>query len=390
MTAPSPLLDRHDAAGAAMLPYGPPDAPVLVPAAFEAVGAEYAAVRTGAALLDEPTRGTLLIAGPDRLSFLNSMVTQDVKALPLWRSARSFWLNRKGRIDADLRLTSLPADATSWISAPAVVADVDVHAAARAAESLSGYLIAEDATVGDATARLHRLSLHGPRSAGVLAETAGASGSPLADLPPAAACVVTIADTHVLVERDDPTGQVGFSLTMPAAAAPEVYAALARAGAAPVGWLAFNTARIEGGTPLYYVDFGPTNLPAESGLLNERVSFKKGCYLGQEIVARMHALGAPKQTLVALRVAPGPTPSASPGDERSQPGTGAEIRVAPDAASPVIGAVTSSTISPRLGSVTIAFAMVKFAHAKPDTDLYVTTPAGPVAAKVQPNLRFLP
>ncbi len=388
MTAPSPLLDRHEAAGAALLPYGPPESPVLVPASYEAVGAEYAAIRTGCALVDCPSRGTLLITGPDRLAFLNSMVTQDVKALPEWRSARTFWLNRKGRIDADLRLTNVPGDAVqtlNWLAGPTIVADVDIHAAARAAASLSAFIIAEDAGVTDATGKLHRLALHGPRAAALLAEVTGAA----LELAPGAAAAVRIADIAVLIERNDPTGEPGFDLTMAVADAAAVYEALRLAGATPVGWHAFNTARIEAGTPMFYLDFGPTNLPAETGLLAERVSFKKGCYLGQEIVARMNSLGAPKQTLVGVRIAPG----ATPGDERAQPTTGAEVRAVADpsgGASPVIGAITSSTISPKLGSSTIAFAMVKNAHAKPDTDLFVTTPAGVLPARVQPNLSFLP
>jgi folate-binding protein YgfZ len=394
MTAPSPLLDRHQAAGADMLPYGPPESSVLVPASFEGVGAEYAAIRTGAALVDGAARGTLLITGPDRLAFLASMVTQDVKALGDWRSAHSFWLNRKGRIDADLRLTSVPsagAGALKWFAGATIVADVDIHAAARAGASLSGYLIAEDAAVTDASARLHRLGLHGPRAGAVLAEVSTpleGSAAPVADLVHSAATGAVIAGAGVLIERDDTAGEPGFELTMAGEDVSGVYDALRRAGATPVGWHAYNTARIEAGTPLYYLDFGPTNLPAESGLLAERVSFKKGCYLGQEIVARMNSLGAPKQTLVALRVARAEGALAS--DERAQPTTGAEVRAAADPASPVIGAVTSSTISPKLGSATIAFAMVKFANAKAETDLFVTTPGGVLPARVQPKLRFLP
>jgi len=417
MTAPSPLLDRHEAAGAALLPYGPPESPVLVPAWFEAVGAEYAAIRTGCALMDAPARGTLLITGPDRLPFLNNMVTQELKGwgvgggLADWRGVHSFWLNRKGRIDADLRLTNVPASAgggataLNWLSGGVIIADVDIHAASRAGGSLAAFIISEDAAVTDATARLHRLTLHGPRAAALVCEIAvpvdgatvdGATALPRAtELTPGAATAARIAGVPILIERDDTAGEVGLELTMPAADALAVYDALRAAGASSVGWHAYNTARIEAGTPLYYVDFGPTNLPGETGVLADRVSFKKGCYLGQEIVARMNALGSPKQTLVALRVARAPhdpdkpAGSATSIDERAQPTTGAEVRAAADPASPVIGAVTSSTISPKLGSASIAFAMVKFAHAKADTDLFVTTPAGVLRARVQPKLSFI-
>ncbi len=69
----------------------------------------------------------------------------------------------------------------------------------------------------------------------------------------------------------------------------------------PIGWLAYNTARIEAGTPIFHVDFGHDSLPGETGLLDHAVSFNKGCYIGQEIVARMKNLGHPKRLLVGLK-----------------------------------------------------------------------------------------
>ena len=146
----------------------------------------------------------------------------------------------------------------------------------------------------------------------------------------------------------------------------------------PIGWLAFNIARIEAGTPLFNIDFGPTNLPHESGILHDRVSFTKGCYLGQEIVARMESLGKPKQTLVGLKMQSDLLPVA-----------GAQVfeRGADDVMGQQIGIVTSSTLSPMLGAAPIAFAMLKTACAAAGAAVLVNAEGEQVKATVE-SLRF--
>ena len=95
-------------------------------------------------------------------------------------------------------------------------------------------------------------------------------------------------------------------------------------------------------------------------MLGDRVSFTKGCYLGQEVVARIHALGHPKQRLVALRLEQTDEPS-------PLPITGTSVHPERDPGGKVIGAITSSTISPMLGAQPIMFAMVRYAHSEPGT-----------------------
>ncbi|MEC9373550.1 MAG: tRNA-modifying protein YgfZ, partial [Planctomycetota bacterium] len=133
----------------------------------------------------------------------------------------------------------------------------------------------------------------------------------------------------------------------------------------PAGWHAFNIARIEAGSPLFYVDFGPGNLPHESGVLKDRVSFTKGCYLGQEVVARMQSLGHPKQLLVGLRIT-------KPIEKDSQqPVTGDRVFASDEAGAEAVGAVTSSTIAPLLSQSAICFAQVKWANATADKPLFI-------------------
>lgn len=399
MPRQSPLLDLHRQAGALLAPYGPAaqsdGAPLLVEA-FGPVPIEYAAIRTHAAAFDQPHRATLIMTGPDRLSFLNRMVTQELDPQGKEPGAgfapmtvrRSFWLNRKGRIDADLRL--LDTGAETYI-------DVDIHAAQRTLEGLGNYIITEDCALLDATDRFHRLALHGPASASRLAEAAG--DGTLAEILPDQVRRATIAGAEVLVDRGDLTGEIGLNLLIPVEHARAVYQRLvgddpARPTVRPIGWHAVNIARIEAGSPLYYVDFGPTSLPHEVGeeVLRDRVSFKKGCYLGQEVVARMQSLGHPKQRLVALRM-PGATGSLLPASgpvstDQAQAITGTPVLPSDAADAQPVGAVTSSCVSPMLGDTPIAFAMVKWANSNPDTDLTLDLGNVRVAARVQPTLKF--
>jgi folate-binding protein YgfZ len=433
----SPLSDFHLRAQALIEPYGPVgDSPAVgVVQTYGHFEAEYAAIRKSAGLIDLPFRATLAVTGADRLEFLNRMLTQELRGAAEWSVRESFWLNRKGRIDADVRVIVLPGR---------VLLDCDVHAAARALAGLNGYIISEDVAIADVTERSHRLALHGPTARAVLARLAD-SAPGLTTLEPGRACEVTLAGHRVVVDRSDQTGEVGLELLVEAgegAAVQAVYSALLEAahehaapehapvgaggplgggeegaagrpnprpGLRPIGWAAFNIARIEAGTPLYLIDFGPDSLPAESGVLDRRVSFTKGCYLGQEIVARMHALGKPKQVVAALRLGD----TAGGGEPDRQPVTGSALYTpesieawraagAPGATAPgpappstpappaPVGAVTSSTFAPMLAQSRIALAMVRFDRSAAGTRLLCDCDGALLPAEVQTGLRFWP
>jgi folate-binding protein YgfZ len=129
----------------------------------------------------------------------------------------------------------------------------------------------------------------------------------------------------------------------------------------PVGWHAFNIARMEAGTPLFGVDFDSENLPAESGVLHDRVSFTKGCYLGQEIVARMHARKQVKQVLTRIRVA-------TTHDEDVNIAAGQAI-LASDGTQ--VGTVTSASPSPMLSLDVLAFGQIKSGSIEPGKALTI-------------------
>ncbi len=357
------------------LPYGPAEADTEticeIVGSYGAFEAEYAAIRQNAALMDCPHRGTLRIRGKDRIPFLNRMVTQELKGTKPGDVRASFWLNRKGRIESDLLLVEC---------GDSMLADVDVHAAERTVESLQTFLFSEDVEIESATAEISRFELHGPSALALLSGTIPAIGR----LAPGTCASGNLDDMTLTVARWDSTGEPGFILFVQRTHAEAMWTrflgqSIGKKRVRAAGWLAYNTARIEAGTPLFNVDFGVTNLPHETGILRERVSFTKGCYLGQEVVARMESLGQPKQVLVGLSFKDDVLPVAE-----SQ-----VFSISPEGMGPQVGVVTSSTISPMLGAKPIAFAMVRTAAAVTDTDVLVNAEGRQVRATIGP-LRTLP
>ena len=368
----------------------PPPAPMEPPeivAGYGLLELEYAAFRRSAAVLDMAHRGTIAVRGADRVDFLNRMVTQELKDIAGGDVRAGFWLNRKGRIEADLLFVHVP-DVDG--APPLTLVDVDIHDAARTVATLHSFLFAEDVQITDESAVWGRLAVHGPEGAALLSN-AGVEDAALEALNHDARCVsCTLAGAAAVLARRDQCGSPGVEIFLPCEAMGRAWDALVsqhdvqeigRRRARPAGWHAYNIARIEAGTPLHHVDFGPDNLPHETGILNARTSFKKGCYPGQEVVARMESLGKPKQRLVALRMTEDALPtSGSPVFERGADG---------EPGNPV-GAITSSTLAPMLGAASVAFAMVRTAHTEPGAVLLVPAEGGRATATVQAGLRFLP
>jgi folate-binding protein YgfZ len=363
------------------VPYALPDrsdpACELV-AAFGEIEPEYAAIRRGAGLLDSPHRGTILVTGSatDRRDFLNRMVTAELKDLAAGMVKPAFWLNRKGRIDADLLIIEL---------GDRMLIDVDIHQAAGAAQSLGAFLFAEEVKIADASARYHHVGVHGPLA---LQTVAIAAHDERFTLENDRCAVVPIDGAQVIAARHDLAGEIGLELIIEVEQVAAVWDYLLAADHVlaqdkrrirPIGWYAFNIARIEAGCPIFNIDFGTTNLPHETGVLHDRVSFTKGCYLGQEVVARMESRGHSKGRLVGLRLSAPLLPTA-----------GAQVFESKDGSmGDEIGRVTSSTLSPMLGAVPVAFAMIKSATAAPGTTVLVNA-EGEQAEAVISGLRFWP
>ncbi len=364
-----PLRDIERRLGASFLPYGPadaaPDDRLEVAASFGEYEAEYAAIRRHVGILHLPPRGILHFTGADRLDFLHRMLTQDLRSRPGGSTVRSFQLNEKGRIVADVIVHH--GDLSTWL-------EVDRFDVEPLRALLEKRLFAEDVQIEDLTAQRVPLALHGPASAALLRAVVdeGDASGPMT--LPGTHHVLPLAGARATVYRWDDAGSPGLRLLVPAERAGAVYEALLSAsgfepGAGPdaelaerrrqslrgrpIGWLAYNTARIEAGSPLFHVDFGTDSLPAETGLLDDTTSFTKGCYLGQEIVTRMKNLGHPRRLLVGL---------AFPTD--ALPVAGTQV-LDPAEKTRVIGAITSSTVSPLRSAKAIALAVMKWGQHEP-------------------------
>ncbi|MSR45104.1 MAG: aminomethyl transferase family protein [Phycisphaerales bacterium] len=347
---------------------------------FDRVETEYSAIRSGVALCDQPQRGTIEVTGSDRIAFLQRMCTQDLKSLSSGQSRRSFWLNRKGRIESDLLICDvgdrLLIDCAGAFAAPTV-------------EALTKFIFSEDVAVSDRSGRDYRIALHGPHALQLL-ESVGANASAVEQLSHPCACLwTTVAGVPCVLVRADLCATVGIECFVARENLVTLWNALlgahdvlhgARRRARPCGWHAFNMARIEGGSPLFEIDFATASLPHETGLLGKRVSFTKGCYLGQEVVARMESLGKPKQIVRAFRMESSALPTS---------GTPVLAVGADGAGGEEIGVVTSSAMSPMLGAACIGFATVRFNASAVGTPIIVRAEGANHRALLQGELAFV-
>jgi len=346
----NPLHGLHEQAEATFLPYG---SDFQIVDTYGEVEAEYAALRKAAALMDAPQRSVVVLTGKDRLAFLNGLVTNDVQKLTPGRGVYAFVLNTKGRIILDVNVLH---------TEEATLLETDSRLAPDLCRHLEKHLFAEDVKILDAGSQLGRLSLLGPQAVALLAvlTEAPADIEMLAD--PLRHIKTALAKITVTVFRNDLCGTPGYELIVPRTHLVYLWQILLEAGSEhspdpvaalrAIGWAAFNTARIEAGTPLYGIDLTEHYLPMETGHWYSRaVSVTKGCYVGQEVVARMHAHHAVARLFVGLRVAGAKLPLA-----------GTDIFEHTHPTNPV-GMITSSCMSPMLGYVPVAMGFVKQACA---------------------------
>ncbi len=348
---PNPLRELHEHPEAEFQPY----AELEIVSTFGEPEAEYAAIRKGCALVDLPQRGILQLTGKDRLPFLNNVLTNQTwdkntkSGMPAGKGVYAYFLNTKGRIVADMNVLER-GDHT--------LIETDVRMVESLRTAWEKFLFTEQVKMSPRVGELHQIALHGPGALTVLRE---ASGESIAELGPLESTQVRLLGGDAVVWRDDPTGAPGYHLLIDASAAPAAWGQLlrqfegvpGRRPLRPAGWAAFNATRIEAGRPLFDIDFGNSAnpdlsvLPAEAGDMNRAVSFTKGCYLGQEIVARMHARGQVARQLSGIRF---------PDD--TLPVAGAPIFESGDSATG-IGMVTSSTVSPLLSGAAICLGYLK-------------------------------
>ncbi|WP_165224274.1 CAF17-like 4Fe-4S cluster assembly/insertion protein YgfZ [Aquisphaera insulae] len=326
----------------------------------------YRAAGQAAAWRDRSDRGRLEIGGPDRAKFLHNLTTNDVKRLPEWRGCEAFVTSPQGKT---LAFVNILATADSFL----LVADragLDL-----AIPHLTKYGVFDDVSLTDRTTSTFELHVAGPFADEILGAASAAVPGPQ-DL---ALVRTELAGHPVLVVRESPTGRPGLTVIGDRAAAAAVLDAL-RAAASPAELLeldaeTFDALRIEAGTPAFGVDLDEKNLPQEAGRDDRAISFIKGCYLGQETVARIDAIGHVNQHLRGLRLDPS-SKIPSRGDILEADGKPA-------------GRVTSAAFSPGWGAP-VALAMVRSAHATAGTSLLLKPFDAPDTTEARAEVLDLP
>ncbi|MCI0370101.1 MAG: aminomethyl transferase family protein [candidate division NC10 bacterium] len=338
---------------------------VRLPEHFGDPAAEYRALREAAGVLDRATAGLLRMTGADRVRFLNGMITNDVKALTPGAGLYAALCSPQGKVLGDLRVLAVEE---------ALLLLCEAACRARVAQTLDRFIIADDAKVTDASGEITVLGCYGPKAAEALARVAG---SPPPELPPHHHAEVRVAGAAVRVVATPFLGVPGFDLFFPVEAATAVARDLLKAtkalGGRAVGHAAFETVRVEAGTPWYGLDFDENNLPQEAGLETTAISFSKGCYIGQETVARIHFRGHVNRRLTGLAV-----------QGEVLPARGSRVLKG----EAEVGRVTSAVRSPARGAP-VALAMLRREAGEPGTSLKVEAAGTRFDAEVIP-LPFAP
>jgi len=295
------------------------------------------ATRRAVGLFDRVDRGLVIVRGSERVRWLDGMVTGDVAALrpgPECSGRYAALLTPKGAIVADLFI---------FVREDEIWLELSAHVVPAVIERLERYIIADDVELLDGCGHYGELALEGPAASTVLEAASGASPS----LQPNALGLVSLADHEIPVAAISESGEPGFRLFVPAAARADVLAALDAAGST-AGMMHAEPAageilRIEAGLPRLASELDDM-LPDEARL-EHAISRDKGCYVGQEIVARVHTRGQVNHLLVGIRFE-GDDPPATLGkletDDRA------------------VGDLTSACRSPEFGPIGLGFVRRKF------------------------------
>ena len=326
---------------------------------------EYAAVREGGAgLIDLSAGGRILVSGSEAVPFLNGLITNDMKTLAVNSWMPAAFPNVQGRLIASVRIIRLQdeqLDETAGSTArrapekasPVYLIDTEPATHERLLKTIERFTLAGDFRVRDITETTALLTVQGRKARTIVQSVLGDA---LNELARDACCEIPRGNYGLTVIRASHTEEDGFDLIVDSDHAAALWSALQDAGARPVGDDALEILRIEAGRPLYGVDMDETNVVTEA--LEETVSYTKGCYVGQEIIARIKYRGH-----VAKKLAGFVFPQAA------EVTAGAVIRSTDNKE---IGRVTSATFSPHLGR-TVALGYLKFDYLAADTPVRVVS-----------------
>ncbi|HEV7924148.1 MAG TPA: aminomethyltransferase family protein [Verrucomicrobiae bacterium] len=343
-----PLHEFHQAAGAV---FGEVNGQEVV-AHYGDWLAEYTALREGAAVLDLSFRGRLCVLGADAQRFLNGQVTNNVKDLQIGEGCYAALVSAKGKLQSDLNIYRLENE---------MLLDFEPGLAESVTQRLEKFVIAEDVQVIDAAAQYGLLSLQGPKVAEVLGVLWPRFTVPSKAMGWTKFEEPAFGEIYVAAKGG------GLDLFVPADGMQDIASRLQAQGGRLCGCQALETARIEDGLPRFGADMDETNLAPEA-LDTRAISYSKGCYIGQEVIARIRTYGQVAKSLRGLRLG---------GESQQPPGRGAKLFLGEKE----VGSITSVAWSPALRA-NIALGYVRREANQTGTELEVQTSGGKIPARI--------
>ena len=350
----APLQDDHKIAGATLASYHG----CMLPDTFTAFADEYRAARAAVAIFDTNWHTIVELSGPDRVRYLNAIVSNDVKSLGEGRGTLALLLKPQGHILAELEIYALQ-DKLLVLS----------HASVRerTVATLDKFIIMDDVTLSDVTEQFGSFAVEGPRAATVIAEACGLALKGFSEHSVAEVQIDGVA-CHLI--RRAHFGLPGAEIIAPREHLGLLWknlraSVLVQHGAA-IGMRALNSLRLEAGIPWFPDDFNDTVIPHEAALEATHISFTKGCYTGQEIVERVRSRGQVNRRRVQLKFSTIEPPApltrlyAASAEEKNAE----TARIEPKE----VGIVTSSAFSPAANAA-IGMAYVRREHNAPGTIL---------------------
>lgn len=289
---------------------------------------EYEGARHGVGLAHRSQRALVRVSGSDRYKFLQALLTNDVSGLAVGEGQQSLFLDNKGHVRGVLDL---------WAEDDSIMVGCDVGFAESVLPDLERYVLAADVSIEDRRGHDTVIAVHGTGSEDSVPRTGiGMPGE-------SARAHVTgkIAGAQVRLARTPNLGTVGVEVHVPAEAVDDVWAALEEAvrDSVPVyvGWNVAEVLRVEAGITAFGHEISGEQFPQEARL-EAAIDYEKGCYLGQETVARIHYRGQVNRVLSGLRA-------------KSPLTVGAKL-ISSDQE---VGQVTSSVVSPRIGPIALGY-----------------------------------
>ncbi|MEO7502140.1 MAG: hypothetical protein ABIW94_05850 [Gemmatimonadaceae bacterium] len=312
---------------------------------------EYAAMRSGALLIDRGDRVRIRFGGPRAAELVTGLVTSDVLSLSPGEGQYSGALTAKGKISADVRI---------FADADGLLTDTSARAGTNWRDIVKKYINPRVAPYRDVTADLSDLAVVGPKSRRVVAAATGADEAALSALNPYGHLHIMHGDARVMIVRNAELDMEAYEVFAPMSIDPVIRDGLLAAGAVPGSARTWDIARIEAGRPEWGIDMNDSTIPQEANFDElGAISYTKGCYTGQETVARVHFRGHVNRFLRRLHFV-----------SASIPPTNAELL---DDSGNIVGDVRSVGISPRHGGV--ALAMVR-REVAPGTTLHARWEGG--------------